>query len=110
MELKETQIEITTNGDFRNIYPKKQLETEQYINIEKMFEFGLEKEGKYGKYYIIKAKYNEEEVSFFLNPKEHQALSDIGGIGDLIKMYLYKEEVKVKAGDLLVSRLGFQLA
>jgi hypothetical protein len=113
----EQKLEIKTNGNFKNIdlKPKlhkgiKGLDNGNHIVVEKIYKDGLEKDGQYGKYYIIKALYLEQEVSFFLNEKENEAFSNVGTVGDKVKITLKKEDfVNKKTGvESRINKLFFE--
>lgn len=113
----EQKLEIKSNGKFNNIdlKPKlhkgiKGLDNGNYIIVEKIYKDGLEKEGQYGKYYIMKVLYQEQEVSFFLSEKEHAEFSSLGEIGDKIKISLKKEPfVNKKTGvESILNKLVFE--
>ena len=103
--MKEGKIDIKVNGQYKNI-DFKQLKVDEYIVLEKgEYNEGLEKEGKYGAYFIVSAVYDGEDVSFFMNPKVHEQWANTGGLGDKVIISKYEEKVKVKSGTLLVERL-----
>jgi hypothetical protein len=115
----EQEIEIRTNGAFKNIELKpklhkgiKGLTSGNHIVVSKIYKDGMEKEGQYGKYYIAKVLYKDEEVSFFLNEKEHEAFSKAGNIGDKVKITLNKESfVNKKTGvESMLNKLTFMAA
>jgi len=93
----EQKLEIKTNGEYKNI-DIKSIENGNYVVIEKIFVEGMEKTGQYGKYYIVKAKYQDEEVSFFLNEKQHNEFKQCGGIGDNVKVTATLQENFKKRG------------
>ena len=97
----EKNIEIVPNGQFNNIYPKKALEENEYVVVEKLFAEGLMKEktqkNKKGEeytsqYYIIKVLYKDEEVSFFMGADEYVSYEAAGGVGDKIKLIKTEEK------------------
>jgi hypothetical protein len=105
----ETKLEIeTTAKGYKNLNLKtrpkkgiKGLDNDQYIIVEKLFPTGYkvdtgfkDKEGNPNYNYSCKVKYNEQEVSFFLNEKEHEVYSQLGGIGDKVKITA-KDEIYV---------------
>ena len=108
MANEEQKLNVKRQDGYSNIY-LKDIEPDNYIIVEKVFPEGLEKEGKYGKYYIVKAKYNDEEVSFFLSSREHDTWKNLGGEGDLIKVTAFEETIKVKSNKMIVTRRKFDL-
>ena len=99
MELKETEVRISDNGGYKNIYPKGKdsamvdpMPFNSYIKIQKMYPNGIEKDGKYGKFYTIKVGYNDDEVGMILNPKEHESYLKAGEVGDEIKLIVRGEQ------------------
>jgi hypothetical protein len=115
----EQKLEVKTNGNFKNIdlKPKlhkgiKGLDNGNHIVVEMMFKEGLKKDGQYGPYYIMKVLYDEQEVSFFLNEKEHDNFAAVGEVGDKVKITLIKEDfinkktgVESKINKLVFSRV-----
>lgn len=71
----------------------KDLEVGNHIEIEKTFVEGLKVEGKFGPVFSIGAKYKDEQISFWLNSKQHDRYKSIGGVGD--KLTITAKEVKV---------------
>ena len=113
----EQKLEVKTNGTFKNIELKpklhkgiKGLDNGNYIIVEKIYKDGLEKEGQYGKYYIIKALYDGQEVSFFLSEVENALYTKAGVVGDKVKISLKKESfVNKKTGvEQLLNKLAFE--
>jgi hypothetical protein len=104
---KKLDIETTSKG-YKNIHIKsrpkkgiKGLENGEFIVIEKLFPTGYKvetgfknKDGTATFNYSCKAKYDGQEVSFFLNEAEHEVYSQLGGIGDKVKITA-KDEVYV---------------
>lgn len=86
-------MEITKNGQYSNI-DLKTLKPGEEVIIEKTFPTGLQKTASKmlnGKnvswnYYVCKGKYNNTDVSFFLDEQSHKLFADCGGIGDKIKV------------------------
>lgn len=109
--MNEVKIEIQQKGNYNNIFPKKQLNAEEYITVVKsVYAEGLEKEGQYGKYYIGTVDYDGVTVSFFMNPKEHEAFRVAGGIGDKLRIFVKEEQVvNTKTNTkMLIPRMGFE--
>jgi len=114
----EQQIQIKTSGDFKNIYPKKDLEQGNYIVIEKKFVDAKEMTG--GKFnntsYLAQVLYAGEEVSFFMTVNEHNQFKDVGGIGDKIKCilgentFVRKNKEGKTVGKMIYNTLSFELA
>lgn len=110
----ETKLEIRPNGEYKNIELKTKYERNgkmlklgpdkkpvvkiagipdgDFIIVEKVMADGKEIAGKFGTSYTCKVKYQDEEVSFFLNEKEHQKYATLGGEGDKLKITLKFEE------------------
>jgi hypothetical protein len=99
-------MEIKTNGDYKNVSLKnkykvedgKKVITQQGINpgesaiLEKIFAEGQERDGKFGTFFSCKAKLETgDEVSFILNPKQHEAFRTCGGVGDKVRETVTKE-------------------
>lgn len=102
-------IEIKTNGQYKNIN-LKDLGVDEYIILEKEeYNEGLEKEGRYGAYFIVTANYLGEKVSFFMNPNVHTEWVKTGGIGDSIRLTKYEAKVTIKSGTLLTPRIKVAL-
>jgi len=95
MANEEQELEITQNGEYKNINPKT-LEDGNYILINKKVE--LEKNGKYGKFYIVIADYKEKTVSFFLSGKQGDAYKVLGNEDDTIKVTAKLQENPMKKG------------
>jgi hypothetical protein len=98
----------------------KDLSTDNYVIVEKTFAEGMKFTSKFPKKnakgevigdaytYSIGIKYKDTLCSAWLNQKEHDLYKDVGGVGDKIKVTLYRAEVKLKSGDLLVKKLRFE--
>jgi hypothetical protein len=119
MANEEQVLEITQNGQYKNINLKPKLnkgiaglKDSNYIIVTKTFAEGREVETKYGISYSCGVKYKGEDVSFWLNANEHEVYKSIGGIDDKVKITLYKEPfVNPKTGvEMLISRLKFERA
>lgn len=109
---KEQEIEIHVNGDYKNIYPKKELEVGNYIIVNKsqFDEAGPEREGKFGPYHNATVEYKGEEVSIsFLKPKYAEEYNAAGGLGDDVYVWLDKESFVNKKTDMemVYKRLYF---
>lgn len=114
---EEQTLEIHTvtgkNGnEYKNIVlkpTKKQrqagvegLKPEHYIIVEKVFPEGFENitvfDGKENKSYSCKVKYGDDEVSFWLNERQHEAYKVLGGEGSQVKITAgLKENTKTGA-------------
>jgi hypothetical protein len=112
--MKEGKLEIQQNGDYKNVslttkykrnglkltldgegnkqVKQQGLDDQEYVVLTKVFAEGMKKETKYGETYLCRCKYNDEDVSFFLKPIEHERFAAVGGEGDQIKA----TNVKVK--------------
>lgn len=115
----EQKLEIKKNGEYKNIYFKDKpaegitgLAAGSHTFITKTpFAEGIEKEGKYGSFYVCKAEYEGEEVGFLLNAKEHEKYASAGGVDDVVKVEMTEKAItnfktKVK---MLVPTLEFTL-
>lgn len=96
------EIHRVTKGDntYNNIVLKptkkqrdagiKGLEPGNFIIVEKIYDEGKELvntfDGKMFKSYSCRAKYGDEDVSFFLNERQHEAYRVLGAAGSLIKI------------------------
>ena len=117
--MNETDLPITENGQYKNIVLKpkplkgiKGIEPDTYIVVEKVFAEGYENDGKFGKSYSCKVSYKGDEVTFWLNEKEHTIYKDIGGVGDNVKIYLTRESyMNPKSGlEITYNKLNFEAA
>ena len=99
---EECKLEIVPNGDFKNIDISK-MENGKSIVIKKLFADGLEKTASKGtrswKFYIVKAEYLGEEVSFIMNERTHAEFKELGGIGDEIRLTFTKGIGEIKGKD-----------
>ena len=99
--MEEKILKVTTNGEYKNINLREKLVVEVggetvvtekfvledgFITVTKQFAEGLEKVGKYGKYFICKMIYNGEEVSTIMNERMHEAYKVLGGEDSTIKV------------------------
>ena len=117
--MSEQELEITQNGEYKNIRLKpnlvkglKGLEYDNYIIVEKTdFAEGMEFNGQFGKSYSCRVTYKDEQVSFWLNEREHTAYKGVGGVGDKVKITLFKHTfTNPKTGmEGAVPRLKFEL-
>lgn len=111
--MSEQQLEIKENNGYKNITLKTKykrdskgnlelendnpivvdqgLEVGNHIVVEKTIVDGLKVAGRYGDSYSCKADYAGQEISFWLNPIEHEQWASTGGVGDKVKISL--EEV-----------------
>lgn len=115
--MTEQTLEIQENNGFKNLNLKpklhkgiKGLDNGNHVVVNKLFKDGLEKTGQYGKFYIIKALYQDQEVSFMLSEKEHTGYRDCGEIGDNIQILLSKESVvnKKTGVEMVYNKLNFE--
>ena len=95
---EEQKISIIKNGQYNNI-KLQELSNGNHTIKEKTFVEGMEIQGKFGLSYSCKANYNSEEVSFWLNPKQHEQYISAGGIGDKIKITLNLDEMEFDKKD-----------
>lgn len=91
---------------------KDSLQPGQFVVVEKTFPEGLEKDGKFGKFYICRVNYDGKDCSLLLNTKEHDVFKIAGGAGAKVKISLSEEpfvnpKTKIK---MLINRLKFELA
>lgn len=116
--MEEQELEIRTNGQYKNITIKTRYDwdgqnkcfkfdtdgnkiiKEQGIKpghqviIEKVFAEGYEVKTKYGSVYSCKVLYKDEEVTFWLtNDFLHNNYKNCGGIGDKIKVSCTIEQI-----------------
>ena len=93
-ELKK--LTIAENGQYKNINPKKDpnFKDGDYFFATKVYAEGMEVNGKYGISYSIKLNYEDEEVSTFIKPYEHEEFKECGGVDDKIKVTLNYRETK----------------
>lgn len=115
----EQTLEIVPNGQYKNINLKPKLnkgipglDNGNHIIVEKTnFAEGMAINGKFGTSYSCRVTYRGEEVSFFLNEKEHQQYAQTGDVGDSVKITLTKEPfVNKKTGvEMLFNKLTFEL-
>lgn len=119
--MPEQELQVATtekNGkEYNNIFLKPfrgntGLEPGNFVIVEKIFVEGFRIGAQYGDIFSCKAKYKDNEVSFILNPRDHDIYKEIGGIGDNVKITLEEEtrlnqKTKVK---MIVSVLRFELA
>lgn len=123
--MAEQQLTPIVNGKYLNldIKPKKGvggLSNGNHIIVEKAFVEGqavastkyFNKDGSPQVSYTCKAKYNDQDVSFWLNENEHTKFAAVGGVGDKVKITLTKETmVNPRTGvEMLINRLSFELA
>lgn len=101
-EQVETTLEITPNGAYNNIDPKKGLKhptatddegrvtsygAQQYIIVEKgPYPEAMVKEGKFGPYGVVSAIYNDTNVSFFIGERDIEFWNRAGTTGDKVKI------------------------
>ena len=114
--MSEQALEIIENGQYKNIALKGNmkkgidgLEDGNHVVIEKVFASGYENNGQFGKSFSCKAIYNGDEVSFWLNEKEHEVYQDVGGEGDKVKITGKDKTIKTKMGRKIITELTFEL-
>jgi hypothetical protein len=83
---------------------------DNFIIVEKLYAEGKQFNGKFGKSYSCAVRFKDQDCSFWLNEKEHDAYKQLGGIGDKIKITCYRHEYSFKNVDSSVPRLRFELA
>lgn len=120
----EQELTITTTvgkdgKEYKNINLKskplkniKGLDDGNSVTVEKVFAKGYEIESTYGKIYSCKVKYKDDEVTFILNPKEHEVYESLGGIGDKVKITLHKKTImnKKTGVEMIIPVLSFEKA
>ena len=106
MANEEQILNITERGQYKNI-DLKDIDNDNYIIVQKIFEKGLEKKATKGdrtwNYYIIKARYNDEEVGFILSDTANSMYKELGGIDDKIKITCHLVEKKNQKGQFYKS-------
>jgi len=116
---EEQELEVTQNGEYKNINLKPKLNKGiaglndgNFITVAKVFAEGYEVTSKFGLSYSCRANYKGDEVSFWLNEKEHAVYKDIGGVDDSVKITLKKEPyVNPKTGmEMILNKLYFEAA
>lgn len=108
----EQDVPVIENNGYKNLILKptkaqKQkgvegLKPGNYLFVEKTFPEGLEipskqfmkPDGSPQLSYACKAKYKDEEVSFFLKEREHEAYKVLGEVGSTIKITAELQEGK----------------
>jgi len=132
-ELKEDILEITTNGEYKNIELKEKLvrnglrlilgedgkpqikskgiEDGKFIIVEKTFADCKEVETKFGKSYLAGVEYQGEKVSFWLKEFEAKAFNSCGGVGDKVRIRMEKKEKinPISGLPIIVQNLSFDL-
>ena len=103
VEQKLKELPIEENGQYKNISLKQKwdqgdllrdgLGDGEYVIVNKddNFSEGLLNNGKFGPSYSCKVKYKDEQVSFWLNEKEHVKFAEVGDCGDTIKILNLRE-------------------
>jgi len=89
----EQQLNIQEKNGYKNL-KLQDLDEGNHIIIEKIYDIPRELQSKFdgGKpYYSCGAKYDNDQVSFFLNHAHIEAYNKLGGIGTRLKITLYKE-------------------
>jgi hypothetical protein len=96
----------------------KGIDPGNYIIVEKVYAEGKKFEsptlqdakGNPVVSYSCQVKYNGEDASFWLNPKEHASYATCGGIGDKVKISLTREEKtnRMTGAEMLVKVLSFE--
>lgn len=118
IEQKEATIPIETQGNFKNISLKQKWEEGtqvrpglgdgEYIIVEKdTYNEGREVVTQYGKSFSCGVKYNDESVSFWLTPEEHEKYVSVAGIGDKVKILNLKETFTFKGAEKKKNVLHF---
>jgi len=95
---EEQDLEIVENKGFKNLQLKPNvakgiagLEDGNFVIIEKTFAEGREVTMPTHTFYSCGARYKDTDISFILNPKEHEIYKNTGGVGDRVKITLKKE-------------------
>jgi len=114
---EEQKLNVVERNGYKNINLKPNpakgregLEDGNFIIVEKTFAEGREVVLPSHKFYSCGVLYGDEEVSFPLSAKEHDAWKDLGGIGDKIKITLKKEPfINKQTGlEMIAKRLYFE--
>lgn len=107
---QDLKIVEVTKGDktYKNL-DLRELDVGNFVVVEKTFAEGLPIKAKFGTMYSIGIKYKDVLASAFLSDKQHALYKDVGGVGDKVKITKFEEKIKVKAGNMLVNRLRFEL-
>lgn len=87
---------------------KQGLKDKEYIIVQKVFEKGYEIDKGDYKSYSCLARYGDEEVSFFLNEKQHTDYEQAGGVDDFVK--IEAESYTFKRGGKETVALGFKFS
>lgn len=122
--MAEQQLPIETSGKYKNIQLKPRkgvggLAPGNSVVLEKLFETGTpvpskiyaNKDGSPQISYAVKAIYKDEEVSFWLNEREHDLWATMGDKGTRVQVTLVEESfLNPKSGiKMLVPRLQFEM-
>jgi hypothetical protein len=114
----EQNIEIIENGQYKNLILKpnlrkglKGLAIDNHIFAEKIFAEGREVKTKFGSMYSCAVRYKDQDTSFVCSDKEHAQYKACGGIGDKLKITLFKFTWTNKQTGMesSVPRLKFEL-
>ena len=119
MEQKEITLPIQENGQYKNLSLKQKwdegtmvrtgLGDREFIIVTKGdFNKGHPINGQYGLSFSCKVKYQDEDVSFFLNEAEHDRYKDIGA-GEPMKIINLKESYVLKGVEKKNNVLHFSL-
>ena len=111
---EEQKLNVQTNNvggkEYRNI-SLREIEVGNYVVLEKTWDTNLKKEaskdGRKWNYYIAKAKYNDEEVSFFLGETENVVFENVAKVGEKIKVTKYEETIQKLNKKEIIERLKF---
>lgn len=103
-------VEIKTNGTYKNLVVKTKykwdkakkmfefdadnkkivvdqgLKPDESLEVVKKFAKGREVVTKFGTSYSCGVTYNDQEVSFWLDEKQHEKYKDLGGEGDTVRI------------------------
>ena len=105
-------LEIKENGQFKNINLKKDLKKDHFTVVEKKFAEGLpktfSKNGRSWTSFVVSAKYKDEDVTFFLNEKEHDVFKVTGGIGDKVKVSKTLDSYEYQGATKYFEKLSFE--
>lgn len=122
--MAEQKLDIIEKGQYKSINLKNKysvvngkkviklqgINPDNHVDVTKVFVEGYKNDGKFGVSYSCKANYNGQEVSFWLNEKEHNIYKDCGGIGDVVRLSVKKETfVNSKTGmESIYDKLFFE--
>lgn len=93
--MPEQKIKVIGEGDRKKI-KLTDIEFGNYIVVQKNFVDGKEVDGKFGKSFLCKVTYEEEDVALFLSPTQHDMFVEVGGQGDSVAIHRFVETANNK--------------